>query len=297
MTFTATQILFLQRLISERPAERHAGKAALFFSEHFSLGRISGGNVRYDESHFRDAESILKAHDLPIEPLGSQANRSTAAQYGGLSEKKFSEAPHARSVAVKFIGTCTLNGLPISTPEGSYMVVYPDIAKQITCQRIWLVENLEPFRTLEQYAWLGMNDQTATMVVFRGDPSLSTGSSMNVIRDRAEPVWAFVDFDPAGLSIANTLPHERLQRIMLPALQWLKGASATHRGKQLFSDQVNQYASTLNGSTHPGIKHWWREMLMLQSAVTQERMIGATKPESEDALQKLTDLTQELGLY
>lgn len=182
------------------------------------------------------------------------------------------------------------------------MVVYPETAMQIACQRILLVENLEPFRHLEQYAWLGLDDQTATMVVFRGDPSLSTGAAMDVVRSRAEPIWAFVDFDPAGLSIANTLPHDRLQQLVFPTVQWLKEAATTHRGRQLFSDQVNQYASTLSNSTHPQIKAWWEEMSALQSAVTQERMISAPpaalqRAASEEALQRLTDLSQELKLY
>lgn len=275
MSFTATQIQFLQRLVSERPSQRRGGEIANFFCEHYSLGTVVGRNIEYREVDHKGAESLLRAHDLPVEPLKSDATRADVAQYGGLSEKHFSEAPHARSMAVKFIGRCSLNGQSLTTPCGTYMVLYPESAMQVTCDRILLVENLETFRRLEDYQWVRY-DGLSVMAIFRGDPSLSISDSLEVVRRRSEAIWAFVDFDPAGLAIANSLAQDRLERIVLPPTAWLKEASDTHRGRLLFADQASRYAATLDGSIHAQVSFWWREMKHLQSAVTQERMLSAT---------------------
>lgn len=276
MSFTATQIQFLQRLVSERPSQRRGGEIANFFFEHYSVGTMVGRNIEYRDADHKRAESLLRTHDLPVQPLKSDATRADVARYGGLSEKNFSEAPHARSVAVKFIGGCSLNGQSLATPSGTYMVLYPESAMQVTCDRLLLVENLETFRRLEDYKWVRY-DALSVMAIFRGDPSLSISDALEVVRRRPEAIWAFVDFDPAGLAIANSLPQGRLERVVLPAATWLEKAADTHRGRQLYADQAGRYTASLDSSIHAQVCLWWREMKHLQSAVTQERMLSANQ--------------------
>jgi hypothetical protein len=271
MSFSATQIQFLQRLVSERPTHRRAGEVSRFFCEHYSLGTVVGRNIEYRDSHLQAAKSLLRSHDLPVEGMSPSASRADVAMFGGLSEKSLSAAPHAKSVAVKFFGACKASGQLLGTPAGSYMVVAPALAASVICDRLMLVENLETFRRLEDYAWLDFRGMSV-MAVFRGDPGLAIGDALDVLRGRTEPIWAFVDFDPAGLVIANSLPVDRLERIMLPSLQWLKQAADTARGRQLFADQVDRCSPTLDQSTHPEIAAWWRAMRSWQSAVIQERM-------------------------
>lgn len=274
MSFSATQIQFLQRLVSEKPASRKAGEVARYFCEHYSLGTQLGRSIEYRDSHHRAAESLLRAHDLPVHGLSPESSRADVAAFGGLSEKTFSAAPHTRSVAVKFVGTCTLEGRPVSTPPGTYMVVTPEVAGRIACERLMLVENLESFRRLEDYAWLDYQARSV-MVVFRGDRLLAIGDAVDVIRSRPEPVWAFVDFDPAGLVIANSLPAERLERVLVPSMQWLQQAADTTRGRQLFADQADQYTQTLENCSNGDIRSLWAAMREWKSAVTQERMTRA----------------------
>lgn len=275
MSFSATQIQFLQRLVSERPVQRRAGEVARHFCEHYSLGTVVGRNIEYRESDHRTAESLLRAHDLPVEAMSQGASRADVAVYGGLSEKSLSVAPHAKSIAVKFFGACAVDGQRLSTPDGSYMVLSPALASRVVCDRLLVVENLETFRRLEDYAWLDFRG-LSVMAVFRGDPSLGVGDAWELVRSRREPIWAFVDFDPAGLVIANSLPHDRLEQIILPSPQWLKRAADTVRGRQLFADQVDRCSQTLDHSQHPEVRTWWTEMRTWRSAVTQERMPQAT---------------------
>jgi hypothetical protein len=271
MSFSVTQIQFLQRLVSEKPARRSAGESARFLCEHYSIGAAVGRFIEYHDEHHRRAESLLRAHDLPVAFLGTDTSRAEMAAYGGLSEKSMSAAPHAKSVALKFIGNCRLDGRTVGTPAGSYLVATPELARCFACERLLLVENLETFRTLEGYRWIDYENQ-AVMAVFRGDASLSVGDALELIRTRDEPIWAFVDFDPAGLVIANSLPRERLERLVLPAVTWLRQAADSLRGRQLFADQAPRYSAVLDNSTNEAVRTCWQEMRVLRSAVTQERM-------------------------
>lgn len=272
MSFDSHQILFLQRLVGERPAQRRVGALSRHFCEHYSLGTMVGRQVEYRDEHLRMAEALLRTHDLPVEPMAAQASRADVAAYGGLSEKALSVAPHTGSVAVKCVGGCALDASPLRTPEGTYLVVTPEVGSRISCDRLLLVENLETFRQLERYRWIDYQG-LAVLAVYRGDSVLSTGEALQLVRARPEPIWAFVDFDPAGLVIANSLPPDRLERIVLPGLSWLRQAAKTSRGRQLFDEQEPKAQTGLDRAEHPAVRAAWNELRALRSGVTQERML------------------------
>lgn len=274
MAFNTHQIRFLQRLVQESPTHRLAGEVSRHFCEHYSLGTAVGRQIQYREDHHRMARSLLLSNDLPLESL-PVASRADIAVFGGLSEKALSAAPHAGSVAVKCIGNCTLDGVPLRTPPGTHLIVTPETGSRIQCERLLVVENLETFRQLERYSWIDYRNLTV-LAVYRGDPTLSTGGAAGVVRERAEPIWAFVDFDPAGLLIANALPADRLERLILPSPRWLQQAANTSRGRQLFADQETTASAALDRSTSPEVRSGWGVMRELRSGVTQERMLQAT---------------------
>ncbi|BCO26608.1 hypothetical protein MIZ03_1491 [Rhodoferax lithotrophicus] len=279
MSFDARQIQFLQRLVEEHPTQRTAGVVAKHFCEHFSLGRHVGRFIEYHSEHHRMALSLLQAHDLPVKKPSARAMRADSAKYGGLSEKSLSAAPHSGSIAIKCLGNCLLGSTPLITPPSSYLVVTPEIGRHITCDRLMLVENLESFRHLEQYTWINFFNKNV-MVIYRGDTDLSTGNVSLFLHTRSEPIWAFVDFDPAGLVIANSLPSGTLERLILPAWSSLRFLADTPRGRQLFDEQYSYAQGVLNRTVHPLLKNAWEVMLELRSGVTQERMMHAV-PKSD----------------
>ena len=280
MSFSAVQVTFLQRLVSDRPEFRRAGDVARFFCDHFGLGAAVGSRVEYRVAHYVTAEGLLRANDLPIAAMGAHATRADSAVYGGMSEKSLSVAPHSKSVAVKCLGRCVLDGHVLYAPEGSYIVLTPEHALRVTCQRLLVVENLETFRSLEAYGWIdrcGMD----VIAVFRGDVvDMPNKDAAEVIKGRHEQIWGFFDFDPAGLVMANSFPAGRLERVVLPSQTWLKRAAKTPRGRQLFDSQVASYGRSLDQAMHPEVIAQWQLMKELRSAVTQERMLRADASDS-----------------
>lgn len=274
MSFSAVQVTFLQRLVSERPAARSAGDAARFFCDHFSLGVTVGKRVEYRGDHHEAAERLLRAHDLPVAAMGANATRADSAAYGGMSEKSHSVAPHAKSVAIKCLGRCMLDGHVLFAPEGSYIVLTPEQAQRVTCHRLMVVENLETFRSLEAYGWIDRRGLDV-LAIYRGDMELPSKDAAEVIKRRTEPIWGFFDFDPAGLVMANSLSTGKLERLVVPSHQWLRQAADTPRGRQLFDSQVASYGTSLDQAVQPEVIALWRLMKGLRSAVTQERMLRA----------------------
>lgn len=272
--FSSTQVSFLQRLVHERGPNRRASATARYFCENFSLGRVVRNQVEYKETHFVAAERLLVANHLPLKALGTGTTRAKAAEYGGMSEKSFSAAPHANSVAVRSIGSCSLDGQGMYTPNGAYIVLTFEQAMRATSQRIMVVENLETFRTLQAYSWIDCRG-LAVLAVYRGDKDLSNNHVAKVVRSRSEPIWGFFDFDPAGLVMANSLPLGRLEHVVLPDWRWLEAAADSPRGRQFFDKQVDSYAAVLDGTAHPQVAAAWSLMKRLRSGVTQERMLSA----------------------
>lgn len=277
MSFSAVQVTFLQRLVSKRPKRRPAGDVARFFCDHYSLGTSVGSQVEYRADHYSAAERLLLNHDLPVAAMGGHATRADSAAYGGMSEKSLSVAPHSNSVAVKCLGQCTLDGHELYAPEGSYVVLTTAQALRVTCQRLLVVENLETFRALEAYAWIDRRGLDV-LAMYRGDMDLPNKDAAEVIRNRPEPIWGFFDFDPAGLVMANSVPTVRLERVILPSQAWLRRASNTPRGRQLFDSQLAAFGKSLDQAAHPAVMALWHFMKSLRSAVTQERMLSADAP-------------------
>lgn len=275
MAFTAVQVSFLQRLVEERAPSRQVSLTAGYFSEHFSLGRVVGRRVEYTDTHFAAAERLLLANQLPVRTLGTGATRAQAAEYGGMSEKDFSVAPHANSVAVKGLGCCDFDGHQLYTPQGTYMVLTVEQARRVTCERIMVVENFETFRGLQEYTWIDWRG-LAVLAIYRGEKDLPNKDAAGLVRSRSEPIWGFFDFDPAGLAMANALPTDRFERLLLPDYGWLEKTANTTRGRQLFDRQLSSYENVLNGATHQEVAAAWKLMKRLRSAVTQEKMLKAT---------------------
>ena len=278
MAFSAKEITFLHGLVNMRPPNRLAGNAASYFWENHRLGRLAGRRIEYRPADYQSAEQLLRVHDLPVASLGEDAKRADAAQFGGMSEKSFSRSPHEDSVAVKPLGGCTLNNHVLYVPAGGYMTLTVEQACQIDCNRLLIVENLETFRWLEDYAWIDFKG-LRVLVIYRGDTDLPLRDATKVVAQRTERLWAFFDFDPAGLGMASAVSVDRLELLLLPETEWLMTNSTTPRGRYLYATQLQQYGALLDGHTGYQIQGAWALMRSLVSGVAQERMRDAPRVE------------------
>lgn len=268
MHFKATEVAFLQRLASERPAGRKNSAAATFFCREYGIGTLTRSSIVYSQEDWQAARHLLQTHGLPIAPVAQPMTRAEAASFGGMSEKSFSKAPHADSIAIKTIGGCTLDGRLLASPEGGYLVLHSEQVLEVLCQRLMVVENLETFRRLHCYRWIDYQELDV-LVIYRGDTIFSPADAAAVIKDRRESIWCFLDFDPAGLAIANALADQRLERLIHPGYAWLEPFAKTERGLQLFDSQL-RFSKGLDAATNPLIIDAWGVMSEWRGAVAQE---------------------------
>lgn len=272
MTLSYQEQKYLQRLVVDRPSRRNTGAVAKGLSAKYGLGHPSGNVIFYMPNHWDQAERLLHSHELPVQALGAAATRAAAAQYGGMSEKSGTRAVHNGEVAIKLLGACTWRGQPIVLPPQMCIVVKVQELHAIDCDVLCLVENWEAFTDLHRYAWLVLG-QRRVMAVFRGDNLYSPAHVKSVLEARVEPLWAFVDFDPAGLGIAEGLPGSRIEKVVLPPWDWLKQASCNPIGRGLYDAQVGQWSRVLDAAASPVVREAWGYLRTWGFGMTQERML------------------------
>lgn len=279
MAFTITQMRFLQDLIEKKPPQKPVGQAATFLAEHFAIGRLEGRRVEYDQIHFEAAYQLLKNENLPISRPQSGSRRAQASGYSGLSEKYATVAPHKDSIAIRVAsGKCRLDDVEVCTPAGTYMVANLETALRISADRLMVVENLETFRHLEKQRWIDYGELNV-LAIFRGDTRFSTGEPPLLLSSRSEPVWAFYDFDPAGLALANLAP--RLEKVVSPPVDWLVPTARRAKRLDLYQDQFSQYEAGLNAATVPQVRELWGLMKDIRVGYPQEWMEACKRVEPD----------------
>ncbi|MHA7678585.1 DUF7281 domain-containing protein [Cupriavidus sp. PET2-C1] len=277
MILSAQEIAFLQRLIAERPATRRIGLLSSTVVT-YGVGRVSGRSIHYGPDDWERAAKLLENRGIPLSRPEGEMRRAETSEYAGVSEKAFGRRPHSNSVALHTAhGECLLDGTTLTAPDGGYLVLRTEDAVRVQCDRILLVENLETFRDLDRYEWIDYGPGS-TLAIFRGDPTFSLADAAKVLASRGEPVDAFVDFDPAGLSIAASLP--RLAKLILPDEGWLISVIRQSKRYDLYDAQIGVYEATLATSTHPDIVRSLALLKELRQGYNQEWMESAptTRP-------------------
>lgn len=270
MTISSIQLRFLQRLHAERPQRVNSSQAAQYFCEHFHIGVQIGRSIEYAEVDFLKVEQMLLNSSLPLTPMAAGALRSDAAVIPELSEKIGTQSPHADSIALKPIsGTCTSDGQKLVVPNGSYLVVTHERALSIRATRLMVVENFETFRRLESYRWIDYQGQDV-LAIFQGDNVFRQTSQLEVVRQRLEPIWAFFDFDPAGLGMGRNLP--RLEKFVLPDHDVLAEKTKRARRHALYIEQISQWGNSIESDLRDLVSIPWSLMKGLKSGLPQEWM-------------------------
>jgi hypothetical protein len=268
MNLTSVQIQFLRRLANEQLATSLASAVAEFFSEDQRIGVRIGRHFEYLPQDHARAALLLRNHGHSLLHLPSGSTRSQAIGRPGISEKVGTVAPHANSIAVKSAyGICRLREEVI--PQTGYTVLSLEEALMVRADRIMVVENLESFRQLALCKWIDYQNLNV-LAIYRGDPRFKIDDARRLVSTRPEPVWAFFDFDPAGLGMGSCLP--RLERLILPDRDSLRRLVSSANAGHLYSDQLEQYWDTLEELTFRPLQEAWLLMKSMRSGLPQEWM-------------------------
>lgn len=268
MNLTYAQIEFLRHLARNKATQKSASAAASFFHDQVGLGQQAGSRFLYGEHDHARAATVLRNHGVSLEPTAKGLRRADAPLHHNANEKRSTLGPHADSIPLKGIaGNCLLDGNAI-TREG-YSVFSLDKAVRVTCTRLLVVENMETFRLLERNRWIDYQGHDV-LAVQHGDTQFHHGTVREFLQQRTEPVWAYFDFDPAGLGLASGMP--RLERVILPPAKQLSDLARRAQQVDLFSKSLRQWTASLEREVNPLIRPHWELMKSLRLGLSQEFM-------------------------
>lgn len=270
MQLSAAQISFLQRLVTERTQRKPEGAISVFLLTEHRLGRRVGRSIEYTDHDIERATQILSNAGQQLAPMERGASRADMAARAGVSEKSGASRPHENSVAIKVAaGACFIEGTQIHTRPGCYQVMTVQEAALVTADVLLVVENLESMRWIERTRFINAGGRNV-LAVYRGDSQFNNADVKTLLGLRTEAVWAFTDFDPAGLWIAASLP--RLSRLVLPEPAVLEALVRKAMRFSLYTEHFAQYREVLGECEHAEVKQAWQLMKKLQAGLPQEWM-------------------------
>lgn len=268
MSFTPRDIAFLQDLVAKGTGQKGASLASGHFHHHFGMGQHVGRQFVFTQADADRARQMLTNAGVSPEPVESPLRRAQAGMNNPSQEKSGTLAPHHDSIAVKAAhGHCECNGQLV--PAMGYQVLTSDQVLEIRADVVLVVENLESLRFLERNQWIDYRAQ-AVLAIFRGDGIFRADMVTRLLEASRAQVWAYFDFDPAGLGMAAKLP--RLQRLLLPPEDVLVSAARKANQVHLYADQVNQWEKSLASDHRSMIQMPWSVLRRLRVGLAQELM-------------------------
>lgn len=245
------------------------------FVREYNIGQPQGRAFNFTVQDKADIAMLLE------KTAGIDAKTTLPSQWDGLSrtdslafgnnEKLSSAAVRDHRVAIKSLPNqpLLLSGQRIFLPDGCNLDIDGrSVSQHCEHQTVLVVENWEAFERIHQVnfdlAAAGKNP----LVVFRGSPVYQQNHVVALLQALQLPVFAFVDFDPAGLLLAQSLPY--FQDLLIPPLEILHAALQQCTNHARYQVQLPQAASMLDQSLHPTITEIWRTLQNLGTALPQE---------------------------
>lgn len=155
-----------------------------------------------------------------------------------------------------------------------------EIGGSVEHDTVLLVENWECFDRIHEvrldFSAAGQNP----LVLWRGGSSEARAdATQKLLRALNRPVWAFVDYDPAGLVIAATLPG--LRGIIAPEAAVLVDLLARHGLEARYRKQLPGAEATLDRCADPAVAALWPLLRQTGRALAQEIFIRPWPKEME----------------
>lgn len=259
--------VFLSDLAERRPAFKQRSLLAEEIQREFALGVTRGSKILYAEQDYGRAAKILQ--ELRITGLRPEtASRRDREGFGALSEKFRARAVSKDFVAVRPASAgVVLEGRELVVPAEGFLTVHLDTVLSAGATTLLVIENLESFVRVGLQHWLGA--PPATLAIWRGGTLHSPAAVNRLLEQSTLPVWAWFDFDPAGLEMASRLP--RLAHLVVPSETEVESLDrARHGNGSRFAEQLKQSAGTLERCEHPEVRTAWQRLKRLGRAYAQE---------------------------
>lgn len=264
--------------VVQSPDERFGASRVLAeFSDAYRIGRTKGAGLLFDADDKARIAELLAAEGIAagISPaVWDGIARAQALRFG--PDEKFASAPvKRRRVAIK-----TLPGRPLRL-EGQALLLPPSchldaegpaIAGRLDHGSVLLVENWECFDRIHTVDLDLSSAGENPLVLWRGDASDTRADhALELLRALAVPVWAFVDYDPAGLLIAAALPG--LAGIIAPDPARFERDLAGGLA-QRYQVQLPMAAAALDATTSEPVQRLWTILRRHGRALPQERYVN-----------------------
>jgi len=244
----------------------------------YNIGQRSGASLVFTNSDKAEIRKVLLATE------GIDAAVTSARQWNGLSrseslnygcdEKLTDSAVRVRRIAIKALpgAEMLLDRQRICLPVGSNLDLdWRWVAQHCDHTSVLVVENWEAFEGIHQVTFDLSKAGKNPLVVFRGSPVYRQDYVVSLLSALSLPVFAFVDYDPAGLVIAQSLPY--FTGIIAPPMSLLETAITTAKNQDRYLGQLPQAQAVLNAATHPDIVEQWQLLKIHGKALPQEHFL------------------------
>lgn len=256
-----------------------AGKVLEAFCAEYGVGYRDGKSFRFDASTREKIKVILQAggYDWRFDISTFKDMSRAEASRHSKNEKDTAKRVREGRVAIKSLPgrPLLLSTGPMTLPPGTNLdVSFEWVAANSLHDSVLVIENWECFERAHDVALLAEIPGNP-LVVFRGDPTVyKVGFTHALLELLQKPVAAFVDYDPAGIVIAQGLPcFERFVAPSDEALELLlEGGNAERFSEQYSSNTVR----ILNTLEHAQLRHAWQLINKHGKALPQEKLISLT---------------------
>jgi hypothetical protein len=268
-------ILSLLRVYHSDKPRQAATVSLTQFVDDFNIGQRLGASLAFSAA---DREAIGQ---LLLSAEGIDAATTHPAQWSGLSRtaslghggnEKMTDAVVRRDrVAIKALParSLLLGGKSIALPLSANLdLAWPWVAAHCGHTTALLVENWEAFEAVHQITFDLSRAGDNPLVVFRGSPVYRQDHALALLEELRLPVFAMVDYDPAGLVIAQSLPH--FAGLITPPLAQLEGALRACTNHARYRSQLAQAQAVLEDIAHSEIAACWKLLQTHGKALPQE---------------------------
>lgn len=257
--------------------EYSAGKALEGFCAEYGVGYRDGKSFRFNATTREKIKGILHAsgYDWRFDiSTFNDMSRAEASRHSQ-NEKDTSRPVREGRVAIKSLPgrPLLLTTGPMTLPPGTNLDVgFEWVAANSLHDSVLVIENWECFERAHDVELL-TDIPGNPLVVFRGDPTVyKIGFTHALLEQLQKPVAAFVDYDPAGIVIAQGLPC--FESFIAPSdevLELLLEGGNSERFSEQYSLNTVRVLDTLE---HEQLRHAWQLINKHGKALPQEKMIS-----------------------